>query len=383
MPKHFTTLSIFLASPSDVAHERKIVDKVVTELNATSLKATGIQLDLINWEKSTYPSFGTYAQSVINEQIGDDYDIFLGIIWTRLGTPTPQSASGTVEEFERAYSRINGSDKIEICFYFKTDLIDPYSLDIAQLQSVRNFREKLNNLGGYHWDFTSNNFEETLRNHLFKIAENWNKSRPNIVRNIDAPVCKIDEDEAGIYDLFEEIVELVKSITSDLNTFNDLTINHNLKINQYTEQLDQYPDDFKKRKAIINQSSDHMIDYSQKIQEKFDIIKSNFEKVIDRFIQFFNIYPDIHNATNAEELYQILKSLDQTISAIPVMTQGNKKFLEAVRLLPRMTTNLNKSKKLMINTLEPFIEYLENLEKKLINLQNDGFTLLSSLPKVG
>lgn len=383
MPKHITTLSIFLASPSDVAHERKIVDKVVTELNTTSLKAMGIQLDLINWEKSTYPSFGMYAQSVINHQIGDDYDIFLGIIWTRLGTPTPQSKSGTVEEFERAYSRINGSEKIEICFYFKTDPINPYSLDITQLQSVRNFKEKLNTLGGYHWDFTSNNFEETLRNHLFKIAQNWNKSLPNIVKDIDVPVCKIDEDEAGIYDLFEEIMELVKSITSDLNTFNDLTNNHNLKINQYTEQLDQYPDDFKKRKTIINQSSDHMIDYSQKTQEKFDTIRINFEKVIDRFMKFFNIYPDIHNTTNSKELYQILKSLDQTILAIPVMTQGNKKFLEAIKLLPRMTTSLNRSKKLMINTLEPFIEYLENLEIKLIKLQSDGFTLLASLPKVG
>lgn len=382
MPKHITTLSIFLASPSDVADERKIVDKVVTELNATSLKSLDIQLDLINWEKSTYPSFGTHAQSVINEQIGDDYDIFLGIIWTRLGTPTPQSESGTVEEFERAYSRINGSDKIEICFYFKVDPIDPYSLDINQLQSVRNFKDKLSNRGGYHWNFTSKHFEEILRNHLFKIAQNWNKPRQDIVKSIETPAYKIDEDEVGIYDLFEDIMETIKAITNDLSFFNDLTNSHNLQINHYTEQLDQYPDDFKKRKTIINQSSDHMNDFLQKAQEKFNTIKNNFEKVIDRFLKFFEIYPDIHNTNNAEDIYQILKSLDQTILAIPLMIQGNNKFLEAIKLLPRMTTNLNRSKKLMISTLEPFIEYLENLEIKLIKLQSDGFTLLSSLPKV-
>ncbi len=76
MAKQITTLSIFLASPSDVANERNIVKRVIDELNNTSLKPFNIQLELLNWENSTFPSFGAYPQDVINNQIGDDYDIF-------------------------------------------------------------------------------------------------------------------------------------------------------------------------------------------------------------------------------------------------------------------------------------------------------------------
>ena len=47
MAKQITTLSIFLASPSDVANERNIVKRVIDELNNTSLKPFNIQLELL------------------------------------------------------------------------------------------------------------------------------------------------------------------------------------------------------------------------------------------------------------------------------------------------------------------------------------------------
>jgi len=382
MPKQITTLSIFLASPSDVAEERKTVNRVVNELNLTSLKSLNLHLELINWENSTYPSFGIYPQAVINEQIGSEYDIFLGILWSRFGTPTPNAQSGTLEEFERAYARIHHNTDLKICIYFKTDPIDPYKIDISQLQKVRSFKDNLTQLGGYHWEFTSENFEETLRRHLFEIAKNWNnRSKKNIPIN-ENYIDEINhEEDIGIYDLYEEIIELFKTITDDLNAFNDLTINHNTMIHHYTEKLDENPDDFKARKKIINNSSDHMNDYSYKAKLKFSNIQTNFEEALKKFNKFLEIYPDIHNQENALEFTLILNSLDHTISAIPIMIKGNKKFLEAVKQIPRMTTNLTRSKKLMISTLEPFIEYIENLELKLIKLQKKGFELLSSLSK--
>ena len=59
----------------------------------------------MRWETHAYPNFGIDAQDVINEQIPDDYDLFVGIMWCRYGTPTGRAGSGTVEEFERAKAR--------------------------------------------------------------------------------------------------------------------------------------------------------------------------------------------------------------------------------------------------------------------------------------
>ena len=175
------------------------------------------------------------------------------------------------------------------------------------------------------------------------------------------------------------MISLFKSVTDNLQSFNDLTNSHNDMINHYTNRLDKYPDNFKARKSIINESSDYMADYSQKAQKKFKSIENNFELALTKFYKFLNIYPEIHNKDNAKELTTMLNAFTQTIEAIPRMVKGNNSFLNAVKQLPRMTTNLARSKKLMIATLEPFIEYMEGLEVKFIQLQQQGFTLLQEL----
>lgn len=380
MPKQITTLSVFLASPSDVNSERLIVKNVIEELNQTVLKFSNLHFDLLNWENSTYPSFGEYPQDVINRQIGDEYDIFIGILWSRFGTPTDKAESGTLEEFERAYYRIKNNQNLEICLYFKTEPVDPYKIDLIQFQKVKEFRENLPKLGGYFWEFNNDTFEKSLRNHLIKISQAWTEKSRQITQNSEKSITIInDKDDEGFYELLEDMTSLFQLVGNDLNNFNDLTLSHNATINHYTQKLDENPNDFKIRKKIIDDSSEHMREYSQKSKIIFNLLQSNFENAINKFNKFLKIYPEIHNKENAEELKIMLNALDLTISAIPTMVKGTTKFLDAVRQMPRMTTNLNRSKKLMILTLEPFLEYIDGLEMKFITLQKNGFNLLSSL----
>ena len=62
-------------------------------------------LELLRWETSTRPGIGSEPQDIINSQIGDEYDVFIGILWGRIGSPTSKADSGTLEEFERARAR--------------------------------------------------------------------------------------------------------------------------------------------------------------------------------------------------------------------------------------------------------------------------------------
>lgn len=374
MPKLTKTLTVFLASPSDVNEERKIVKKVINELNTTALKPFNINLELLSWENSTYPNAGQYPQHVINNQIGDEYDIFIGILWTRFGIPTRKFLSGTLEEFERAYSR-KDNNNLKICFYFKNEPVDLYKIDLSQFQKVKDFKEKLSSLGVYYWEFQNSHFEENLRNHLLNIVHNWNAL--NIENNDLNVELTNDEDEEGFFELFEEMCSLFQKVTRDLNNYNDLTLHNNAMLTHYTEKLDQNPNDFKVRKKIINDTSEHIDDFSKKAKSLFDLIELNFEKALKKFDKFLDIYPEIHNIENAKELETMLRALDSTILAIPIMIQGNSNLLSSVKQLPRMTTNLNKSKKTLIFTLEPFVSYLKELENKFINIQQKGFKLLS------
>jgi hypothetical protein len=134
MAKKALLLQLFVASPSDVAAEREQLEGLVAEQNK-------IFCELLKWETDVRPAFGVDPQAVVNSQIGDEYDIFIGILWSRFGTETPRAESGTMEEFERAYSRMKSTGKPEIMVYFKDAPVPPSKIDPTQLQKVQDFKQ--------------------------------------------------------------------------------------------------------------------------------------------------------------------------------------------------------------------------------------------------
>ncbi len=159
---------IFLASPSDTDKERKVVIDVAEELSDTVCKALNVSLELLTWEYSTYPSIGKYPQEVINEQIGNDYDLFIGLMWKKFGTPTEKALSATEEEYNRALeSYKNGGPCKNIMFYFKTSNISMED-DLDQLQKVKAFKKKIAVEDGVYYSTITDRtkFAKDLRHHL-------------------------------------------------------------------------------------------------------------------------------------------------------------------------------------------------------------------------
>ena len=75
MGKQVQKIRVFVATPSDVQEERKILRKVIEELNRMFGENYNTILDFIRWETHAVPDMGR-AQAIINQQIGP-YDIFL------------------------------------------------------------------------------------------------------------------------------------------------------------------------------------------------------------------------------------------------------------------------------------------------------------------
>ena len=178
MPRQPKLLRIFVASPSDVAEERTRLESIVDEINKTISSSSGTQLELVKRETDVVPGIAAYPQDVINQQIGDDIDIFIGILWKKFGTPTIIALSGTEEEFDRAYEKHTmNPGSIRIMFYFNESPINPYDIDSEQFELVKEFR---NNLGGKGilWDTyrDMNEFEKKLRMHLNKEIKTIEKS---------------------------------------------------------------------------------------------------------------------------------------------------------------------------------------------------------------
>ena len=133
---------IFAASPGDVQGEREALATVVNEVNQTHGSPLGYRLELVRWETHVAPGAGA-PQRVVNEQIGP-YNIFVGIMWRRFGTPTDEWGSGTEEEFRIAYRAWEKDPSVALMFYFCQKPFMPNSVEeLAQFQKVLAFKREL------------------------------------------------------------------------------------------------------------------------------------------------------------------------------------------------------------------------------------------------
>jgi hypothetical protein len=164
-------LKVFLASPSDVVEEREALARLVRDINDVLVFLTPekrLSLELVRYETHAYPDIGK-PQEVINRQIPLDYDIFIGVMWRRCGTPTTNSPSGTIEEFRRACEKRRQGHLPRIMFYFCEQLIPiPDAAELEQLTEVVKFRDELSKLG-FTWTYPSHgDFAEHVRGGLLR-----------------------------------------------------------------------------------------------------------------------------------------------------------------------------------------------------------------------
>ncbi len=188
----------FIASPSDTRKERDICDKVFQEINKTQGEQLGFRIESKKWENDARPSFGKSSQDVINKQLLADFQLFIGIMFTKFGTPTEKFNSGTEEEFYLAYDKYEEKGDIEIMFYFNDEPINPTSIDLKQLSNVKEFKELISDCGGLYWSYQGvNDFEEKLRLHLNKYfidKEETSQDKSNADTHISMSVSELLKD---------------------------------------------------------------------------------------------------------------------------------------------------------------------------------------------
>lgn len=133
---------LFVASPSDLEAERQEIPRIVNRINASFGLRWNVFVQAVMWETSVHSGIGEDAQDVINRQVPEDYDIFLGMFWNRVGTKTKRAESGTLEEYERALNRHVRTGKPEIMVFFK-EPESPSQEDIPQREEMLHLRKRV------------------------------------------------------------------------------------------------------------------------------------------------------------------------------------------------------------------------------------------------
>jgi hypothetical protein len=92
----FRKLRVFVACPGDVEDEKDRLEKLIRTLQFDASNH-GFILELVEWRQCV-PDLGV-PQSVIFTQLKPEaWDIFIGILWTRFGTPSGLFEVGTQRE---------------------------------------------------------------------------------------------------------------------------------------------------------------------------------------------------------------------------------------------------------------------------------------------
>lgn len=135
---------IMIASPGDVNNERNLIrDGILSWNNRFAESRTTILLP-VGWETHSVPEMGAHPQTILNKQLLEVSDILVAVFSTRLGSPTLEHPSGTVEEINK-FIETNKT----VMLYFSNEPVDRQTPNTDQYKRLEVFKEECKNKGLY------------------------------------------------------------------------------------------------------------------------------------------------------------------------------------------------------------------------------------------
>ena len=386
MAKLVTVLRVFVASPSDVSDERAALENVVRELNSTWGESFGVKLELVKWETHAYPGVASDAQEVINTQIGDDYDIFVGILSTRFGSPTTRALSGTAEEFNRAYYRFQQNPtSLRVMFYFKDSVGRFSDLDLNQYGLVKEFQKSLGEKGLLYWTFTSTEeFVNFVRLHLTRQLQDWAAKqwgqdlRPTppeqsqqptqestALEGLDSDIGYLDLVELGIENLGDSTASIERML-EELNSLTDKTEENTPKLTEAGQS-----GDLKKAKNITNFIADRLEQYAKRMDTELPIFSTSYSTGIEAIVRAAILWRTDFQSDDKSSIETAHSQVKDLVNVIAPTREQMNAMRMTVAGLPRITSAFNTAKKHTIEALMAFDRELEAAHNLAIEAERE------------
>ncbi|MBG0760686.1 hypothetical protein BOO22_14825 [Vibrio cidicii] len=390
MARSETIISVFVASPGDVSDERFALESIISELNRTWSRSLNLRLELVKWETDIHPGFGKYPQDVINQQLNDEYDIFIALFWSKIGSPTDVAESGTIEEFERAYKKYKiDPSSLDIMVYFKDQAIPPSKMDFVQLQKLQSLKEQMGEKGGLYWTFDSTeDFENLLRGHLSRVAQSWSKKLS--IKESPEPIGdsqtveSLDDDSEyyGLFDYIDIYEDRMADMTSALELMSDATIKIGVQFNRRTAEVSRLTSasaggsyDQREARKIIKLTSDDLTRYSEILNSQVAIATSSRTEAFDALSKGISISVEVSG--NEEGLNELKQNLRKMLESAGTVKDGLSGFRESVANLPKLTIQINKAKRNVIASLDSVLDEI----RKTIQSASDVLDTIQNIEK--
>ena len=196
--------NIMVGSPGDVKRYADIAIECIHHWNVLNTFSNCIALIPSHWSLNSFPSLEDSAQRVINKELVEGSDALVAIFGSRIGSPTKDYSSGTIEEIQKHIV----AGKHVMVFFSETY---PSDADFNQLKLLKDFKSSLEGLYETFKDETDfrQKFAEKL--HLFVQNKLKEKSKGNNKEKIKV-------------DFSPEEIEIIKKWTKSNSNY--LSIHH-------------------------------------------------------------------------------------------------------------------------------------------------------------
>ncbi|RZK26842.1 MAG: hypothetical protein EOO43_01580 [Flavobacterium sp.] len=183
-------IKVFVSCPGDATPEKEIIKSVCASINGVlSEEGSNFRFEVLDFRDIVAPVSGR-SQEEINTRFSD-YDIYIGVLWMRFGTPSGATDtvtgkafdSGTEEEFRIAQQRYEDGNQISMYLFFKDFRAPNGKAEIVQMGKVQDFKDEVKQLGWVN-NF-SNNDPVGFTNNIHKILYSWLRSIENEIRQSD------------------------------------------------------------------------------------------------------------------------------------------------------------------------------------------------------
>lgn len=379
MSRQSTTVSVFLASPSDVQHERDLISDIAGRWNMRHGRTKAVFIELLRYETSVSAGFGDDGQSVINEQIGDDYDALIAVFWNRIGTATDRSASGSVEEIEKAIARFKSDGNVEVAVYFKQAAANVDSLDLQQVQGIRDLKKRLETEGSLHKPFSNDGqltyeiemlFDRLARRfssgETKKKAKSLSQSSSSAISD-NANSSPSDSDEPGLLDVMEALEKHANETSAFTSELGDRLGELADKTSAQTSLIEDaarlgplQATDVKPTIAVISSAMDS---FSEFVELGIENYKESTLGVGHDIRLIVDLSSDFDQSDDDKK--ETVSTIFNLISSSKDGLEGLNGLATTTSSLPRMTTLFNKSRKRLLNNLQLVQDEIFNLIQML------------------
>ncbi len=202
---------LFISSPDDVRAERDAIEKMCSDWNTVHSANQNVVIAPVRWERDLpAQTINGSVQNYVNEHLLTKADIIFALMWKKVGEPTEEHDSGTIEEIEEGIRR-----KIPTTVYFITRKFSPTTVIPEHLEKINKFKKNYKNKGVYRELETgkelSSYFQIDLEHHVKTLM---NKYETVTVEKIKEVTDSTSDKSTGTNEYWYE-----KSISELINKF--------------------------------------------------------------------------------------------------------------------------------------------------------------------